>query len=52
MYIRLKNTLGICYPVTETAKEKKALVKENQKKRALEQIPGIVTSLLNVSVQS
>lgn len=33
MYNRLRNTLGICYPMTETAKEKKGLVKGNQKKK-------------------
>lgn len=35
MYIRLKNTLGICYPVTETAKKKKKLsLKEIREKKS------------------
>lgn len=35
MYIRLKNTLGICYPVTETDKEKiKLSLKEIREKKS------------------
>lgn len=45
MYIRWKNALGICYPMGETAEEKKAPVKGNRKKRALEQTLDIVNSL-------